>query len=73
MRRGGRLPNCGCNISKWYVPLAKKLCSEKTGNLEMQLYPIKQMLLFFHVCGRNNYAKSAHIYVQDMQDYIENV
>ena len=45
--------------------------SEKMGNLRLQLETIKQMLPYFHSSGHFNYAKYAHFYVQDMQNYIK--
>ena len=53
------------------VAIAKSLMrAEKMGNLKLQLLCIKQMLPYFHAAGHYNYAKSAHLYVQEMQEYI---
>lgn len=39
--------------------------SERTGNFHLHLSTIIEMIPFFHACGHFNYAKSAHLYVQD--------
>lgn len=39
-------------------------------NLKLQLIMIKQMLPYFHACGHFNYAKSAQLCVQKLEDFI---
>ena len=53
------------------VAIAKSFMrSEKKGNFKLQLNIIKQMLPYFHTCGHINYPKSAHLYIQKMEDFI---
>lgn len=40
--------------------------AERSGNWELHLSCIKKMLPYFHASGHFLYAKSAHIYLQDM-------
>lgn len=47
--------------------------SEKMGNFEDQLRFIEQMLPYFHDAGHHNYAKSAHLYTQEMRKYIQSI
>lgn len=41
--------------------------AERSGNWELHLDTIRGMLPFFHASGHFLYAKSAHLYVQDME------
>ncbi|KAJ8684487.1 hypothetical protein QAD02_020279 [Eretmocerus hayati] len=38
----------------------------RTGNWPLHLRTVKDMLPYFHAAGHNNYAKYAHLYLQDM-------
>lgn len=49
------------------------LRSEKMGDLLSQLKYIEQMLPYFHAAGHFNYARSAHLYVQEMRGYIRDM
>uniref|UniRef100_A0A1B0CSS6 Uncharacterized protein n=1 Tax=Lutzomyia longipalpis TaxID=7200 RepID=A0A1B0CSS6_LUTLO len=40
--------------------------AERTGNWQLHLQSIEAMLPYFHSSGHLNYAKSAHLYLQDM-------
>ncbi|XP_031784033.1 uncharacterized protein LOC116417072 [Nasonia vitripennis] len=40
--------------------------AERSGNWDLHLKCIEQMIPYFHASGHNNYAKSAHLYLQDM-------
>lgn len=42
--------------------------SERTGDWNLHLNCVKEMIPFFHACGHFAYAKSCHIYLQDMVD-----
>ena len=42
--------------------------AERTGNWHLHLTTIAKMLPFFHAAGHFNYALSAHLYLQDMND-----
>ena len=42
--------------------------AERTGNWNLHIYTIKQMMPYFHAAGHFPYAKSAHLYVQLMSD-----
>lgn len=42
--------------------------AERTGNWELHLSTIQQMMSFFYATAHNNYALSAQIYLQDMRD-----
>lgn len=42
------------------------LKAERASKWELHLECVKQMIPFFHATGHFNYAKSAHMYVQDM-------
>lgn len=54
------------------VILAKSFMkSEKMGDLRIQLRIISQMLPYFHATGHHNYAKSAHLYIQEMKLFME--
>ena len=61
-------------IKLWYtyckgVELIKLyLRAEKSGDWDLHLYCIRQFLPFFHSGGHIAYAKSAHLYLQDMLD-----
>lgn len=49
------------------VSLARSFIdAERSGNWEQHLTVIQQMLPYFHAGGHFPYAKSAHLYVQDM-------
>ena len=41
---------------------------ERTGNWELHLQAVYDMLPYFAAAGHNHYAKSAHVYLQMMQD-----
>lgn len=40
--------------------------AERTGDWNLHLYTVHKMLPFFHSAGHFQYAKSAHLYLQDM-------
>lgn len=40
--------------------------AEKSGNWVLHINSVQKMIPFFHASGHNNYAESAHIYLQDM-------
>lgn len=42
--------------------------AERTGDWELHLHCIRQMLPYFHAAGHLPYAKSAHLYVQQMEE-----
>lgn len=49
------------------ISIAKEFIrAERIGDWDSHLNSIKQMLPYFHASGHHNYAKSAHLYVQDM-------
>ena len=51
-----------------YVDVAKIfLYAERTSNWKLHLYAVSQMLNLFAATGHNNYAKSARLYLQEMQ------
>ena len=39
--------------------------AERSGDFRLHLYCVHQMLPIFHASGHLNYAKSAHVYLQD--------
>lgn len=40
--------------------------AERMGNWKLHLHCVKEMIPYFHAAGHLNYAKSAHLYYQDM-------
>ena len=42
--------------------------SERTGDWHLHLYAVKQMLPYLHAAGHLHYAKSAHLYVQQVEE-----
>ncbi|KAF4527646.1 hypothetical protein B566_EDAN010870, partial [Ephemera danica] len=42
--------------------------AERTGDWELHLYCVRKMIPYFHSCSRLNYAKSAHLYLQNMDN-----
>ena len=48
--------------------LRRYIKSERTGNLEMHLQTVKEMLPFLAAAGHNLYEKSAYLYLQHMDD-----
>lgn len=42
--------------------------AERSGDWQLHLHSIKQMLPLFHASGHLHYAKSAHLYVQQMEE-----
>lgn len=40
--------------------------AERSGDWDLHLKGIRRMIPYFHASGHNNYAKSAHLYLQDM-------
>jgi len=47
------------------VNLAKEFVfAERTGNFELHLKCISDMIPFFHAAGHIHYAKTAHLYLQ---------
>lgn len=42
--------------------------AERTANWDMHLQTLYEMLPFYHASGHNNYAKSVHLYLQEMSD-----
>lgn len=40
--------------------------AERTGDWDLHLDSVKEMIPYFHAAGHLNYAKSAHLYYQDM-------
>lgn len=56
------------------VSLVKNfLEAERSGNWELHLDTIQKMLPFFHASGHFLYAKSAHLYLQDMRALSEKI
>lgn len=51
---------CMVTIAKQFIE------AERTGNWELHLSSIEQMLPFFHASGHFNYALSSQLYLQDM-------
>ncbi|KYN02063.1 hypothetical protein ALC62_07132 [Cyphomyrmex costatus] len=41
--------------------------AERSGDWDLHLEGVKRMIPYFHASGHNNYAKSAHIYLQDIR------
>jgi len=68
------LKNRGPTAKLWLqyfemTALAKEFIrAERMGDWKMHLVCIKRMLPYFHAAGHYNYAKSAHLYVQDMEN-----
>ena len=52
--------NSGVNAIKLF------LRAEKTGDWGLHLYSVQELLPFFHAAGHMPYAKSAHLYLQQM-------
>lgn len=49
------------------VTILKKIIeAEKSGDFELHLKCVEQMIPYFHASGHFLYAKSAHLYLQDM-------
>ena len=46
--------------------LCKFIKAERTGNFELHLQAVHDMLLFFGASGHHLYEKSAYIYLQNM-------
>ena len=44
------------------------ICAERTGNWWLHVHSVKQMLPYFHAAGHLAYAKSAHLYIQQMME-----
>ena len=42
--------------------------AERIDNWELHLNTLQQMLPYFHASGHSLYAKSAHLYLQDMHN-----
>ena len=42
--------------------------AERTGNWWLHVHSVKQMLPYFHAAGHLAYAKSAHLYIQQMME-----
>lgn len=42
--------------------------AERTGNWNLHLHAVKEMLPYFHAAGHFAYAKYSHLYVQKMED-----
>ena len=40
--------------------------AERSGDWKLHLYAVQQMLPYFHAASHLNYAKYAHIYLQQM-------
>lgn len=40
--------------------------ADKSGNWALHIRTIQKMIPFFHASGHNNYAESAHLYLQDL-------
>ena len=40
--------------------------AKRMGNWKLHLYSVKEMIPYFHAAGHLHYAKSAHLYYQDM-------
>ena len=55
------------------IELAKQFIqAERSGDWNMHLECVQKMLPYFHASGHNLYAKSAHLYLQDMYN-LENI
>ena len=48
--------------------LQRFIKAERTGNWDLHLVAVREMLPFFAASGHNLYAKSAHLYLQKMDD-----
>lgn len=46
--------------------LKKYLRAERTGDWNLQLISLKEMLPFFAAAGHNLYTKSVHVHIQEM-------
>ena len=46
--------------------LRRFLRALRMGDFQLYLGTLQEMLPYFAACGHNNYAKSAHVYIQDM-------
>lgn len=68
MRNEDQLPNFGFNIFLWFPLLKEFLRAERIGDWKTHLKSVKEMLPYFHASGHFPYAKSAHLYLQDMQN-----
>ncbi|KAJ8885595.1 hypothetical protein PR048_011793 [Dryococelus australis] len=47
--------------------------AERVGNWNLHLFCVQSMLPFFHAAGHLNYAKTAHIYLQQMLNLCESL
>ncbi|CAG9818117.1 unnamed protein product [Phaedon cochleariae] len=66
--RNGPTAKLWIQYFKMVILLKQFLEAERSGNWELHLHTLKRMLPFFHVAGHFLYAKSGHLYLQDMQD-----
>lgn len=41
--------------------------AERTGNFDLHFDTYELMIPYFHATGHNNYAKSGHLYLQDLK------
>jgi len=48
------------NITKNFI------CAERTGDWDLHLSYVRNILPYFHACGRHLYAKCTHLFLQDM-------
>jgi len=54
--------NCGIKLIKMF------LRAERTGDWPLHIHTIEQMLPYFHAAGHLPYAKSTHLYLQQMKE-----
>ncbi|GBP62150.1 hypothetical protein EVAR_40600_1 [Eumeta japonica] len=64
-----RGPTAKLWIQYWQMVLLVKdfIRAERSGNWELHLKCVERMLPYFHASGHFLYAKSAHLYLQDMR------
>ena len=52
------------------ISLVKKfIAAERSGDWVSHLNCVQQMIPFFHATSHNLYAKSAHLYLQDIREF----
>lgn len=66
MSATGRTPALWMQYLQQVALMLRFIRAEREGNWILHLDNIVSMLLYFHAAGHILYAKSAHLYVQDM-------
>ena len=56
------------NYYQYVGVIQQFLRAERTGNFKLHLYTVREMIPLFHAAGHFAYAKSARLYVQDMDN-----